>query len=67
MQNIMIVEMQSYSDSYHFQIKNRAMFSWINKDTDRLKHKDVYDSVTSGLQTTYRDESQHLFVFDHFP
>ena len=40
------------------------MFSWMTKDTDRLKHKDVYDSVTSGLQTTYRegrmDESQEL-------
>ena len=31
------------------------MFSWMNKDADRLKHKDVYDSVTTGLQTTYRE------------
>ena len=30
------------------------MFSWMSKDTDRLKHKDVYESVTTGLQSTYR-------------
>jgi len=32
------------------------MFSWMGQDKDRLEHKDVYDSVTSGLQTTYRQE-----------
>jgi len=48
------------------------MFSWINKDTDRLKHKDVYDSVTSGLQTTYRQkllplEKEYQFHDFHSP
>ncbi len=44
----------------------------MSKDETRLKHKDVYDSVTSGLQTTYRQkllplEKEYNFHDFHSP